>query len=134
MTELDPAGRTDLHYAAAEGRSEKVDELIAERADAALADGHGMTPLHFAGQENHPEIAESLLDAGAPVDAQDQHGNTPLWKAVFGCAGDGDLIALLRAAGADPRRANHHGTSPLQLALRIDNYDVAQHFADLANE
>jgi hypothetical protein len=38
---------------------------------------------------------------------------------------------VLRAAGADPNIANQHGTSPLQLAERIGNYDVAKHFADL---
>lgn len=29
-------------------------------------------------------------------------------------------------------QANQHGTSPLQLAERIGNYDVARHFADLS--
>jgi ankyrin repeat protein len=131
MTTLDREGRSELHYAAADGRIEHVRELIGTGADVTLADNHGMTPLHFAAQEHHAETAQALVDAGAPVDAADEHGNTPLWKAVFASKGKGDLIALLRAAGADPNRANRYGTSPLELARRIGNYDVAQHFTDL---
>jgi uncharacterized protein len=134
VSKVDREGRSELHYVAADGRSGRAEELIAAGIDVAAGDKRGMTPLHFAAQENNPEIAKKLLEAGAPVDPQDEHGNTPLWKAVFSCKGDGELIALLRAAGADPSRANRHGTSPLQLARRIGNYDVAQHFEDLADE
>ena len=64
-----------------------------------------MTPLHFAAQQHHVEVAQALLGAGAVVDATDKHGNTPLWKAVFASQGRGELIALLREAGADPNLA-----------------------------
>lgn len=46
-------------------------------------------------------------------------------------AAEGEMIALLRRAGADPLRENHHGVSPLSLARDIGNYDVAQFFSDL---
>ena len=131
MTALDREGRSELHYAALEGRTDQARQLLAAGADVTLADRNGLTPLHFAAQQHHVEIAQTLLDAGALVDATDKHGNTPLCKAVFASEGRGDLIALLREAGADPRLANKHGTSPLQLAERIGNYNVAQHFADL---
>jgi uncharacterized protein len=131
VSALDPAGRSELHYAALEGRTNKARELIREGADVRLADNHGMTPLHFAAQQHNVEVARALIDAGAEVDAIDEHGNTPLWKAVFASQGRGELIVLLRSAGADPSLANQHGTSPLQLAKRIGDYDVAQHFSDL---
>lgn len=134
MTELDRAGRSELHHAAVDGTPERVRELIDAGADVALADRGGMTPLHFTGQQDRPEIAAILLAAGAPVDAQDDHGNTALWKAVFGYRGSGELIALLRDAGADPRRVNGHDVSPLTLARRIGSTDVARHFADLDDE
>jgi ankyrin repeat protein len=108
-------------------------ELIAAGADVSLADGRGMTPLHFAAQQSQVEAARALLDAGAVVDATDEHGNTPLWKAVFASKGEGELIALLLAAGADPDLANRHGTSPRALARQIGNYGVAQHFGDAAS-
>jgi ankyrin repeat protein len=69
--------------------------------------------------------------SGARVDPVNRHGNTPLWDAVFNSKGRGELIELLRAAGADPRYANAAGQTPLSLARLIANYEVAQFFSDL---
>jgi uncharacterized protein len=91
----------------------------------------GYTPLHFAAEHHAVAVATVLLDAGAAVDALDDSGNTPLWQAVFNANGDGAMIALLRARGADPDHANNHARSPLQLARLIGNRDAAQFFADL---
>src|SRR5258708_4974822 len=128
---VDRMGRTDLHYAAAEGDVGRLRTRLAGGASPTLADDNGWTPLHFSAQAQNPEIATLLLDAGAPVDAPDSHGNTALSRAVFESKGQGDLIRLLRARGADPRRPNSHGISPLSLARTIANYDVAQFFADI---
>jgi uncharacterized protein len=61
----------------------------------------------------------------------DRHGNTPLFRAVFESNGRGEIVKMLRAAGANPERENIHGVSPAQLARTIANYDVAQYFCDL---
>ncbi|HZM82946.1 MAG TPA: ankyrin repeat domain-containing protein [Candidatus Limnocylindrales bacterium] len=58
-------------------------------------------------------------------------GNTPLFVAVFNSQGRGDLIQLLRGAGADPFKQNSSGQTPVGLARLIANYDVAQFFVDL---
>jgi hypothetical protein len=63
---------------------------------------------------------------------EDSLGNTPLWRATFESRGRGEVIRLLRAAGADPWHANRSGVSPVALARAISNYDVAQFYADLA--
>jgi ankyrin repeat protein len=55
-------------------------------------------------------------------------------KAVFNSRGRGDLIELLRANGADPRVANSSGQTPVGLARLIGNFDVAQFFADVADQ
>jgi ankyrin repeat protein len=129
---VDRAGRAPLHYAALNGNFAEVKRLLAEGADPSAADDDGRTPLHFATQSQHVAVAQALLVAGATVDAQDSHGNTPLSNAVYDCDGvRGELIALLRSHGADPRRENKHGVSPLSLARTIANYDVAQFFKDL---
>ena len=132
MEDRDKAGRTLLHYAAADGEVAKVRALLSAGARVDQHDAAGWTPLHFAAQSQAVEIAELLLDAGAPIDAQDTHGNTPLFRAVFESRGRGELIALLRQWGADPRIANRTGQTPVGLARQISNYDVAQYFRDLS--
>ena len=132
MTETDRAGRTKLHYASLAGDTEAVRALLAAGEDPQLGDSQGMTPLHFAAEGRHADVAGLLLDAGAAADAEDKHGNTALFKAVFGSRGDGSVIALLRARGANPHHPNRHGVSPVQLARQIANYDIARHFADIS--
>ncbi len=124
-------GRTPLHRAAIEGNGDEARRLLVAGNDPDACDDDGWTPLHFAAQGWHVPVAEALLAAGAQVDARDSYGNTPLWRATFSSKGRGDLIALLRAHGADPNLENDSGVSPLGLARTIANFDVAQHFADL---
>lgn len=134
MAETDSAGRTELHYASTKGDIEQARALLASGEDPGLADSTGWTPLHFAAQGCHADIAVLLLDAGASVDAEDEHGNTPLWRAVFDSKGDGSVINVLRARGADPRHVNRHDVTPVGLARTIGNYDVAQFFDDIEQD
>jgi len=120
-----------LHYAALENDGPEVKRLIEAGLAVGAPDKTGWTPLHFAAQEYSAAAAILLLEHGALVDAQDSYGNTPLSKAVFNSKGRGELIRLLRKAGADPRRENNYGVSPLSLARMIANYDVRQFFNDL---
>jgi len=126
----DPARRTDLHYAALQGESSRVTELLAEDWDANAADAQGFTPLHFAAQSYQPEIAILLIEAGATVDAVNGVGNTPLGLAVFNSEGRGNVIKVLLSAGANADRLNAAGVSPRVLAERIANYDIKQFFVD----
>jgi ankyrin repeat protein len=114
-----------------QGTPEEVHALLIAGEDVNLADRGGLTPLHFAAQERRANVAGILLAAGAEVDAEDRNGNTPLSTAVFYSEGDGRVINLLRAAGADPWRANHHAQTPVGLARLIGNYDIARFFADV---
>jgi uncharacterized protein len=128
---LDRDGRSDLHYAACDGDLAAVEKFVSRGADVNLQDRQGWTPLHFAAQALSREVTSYLLPHGASVDAQDAHGNTPLFLATFAFRGDGTVIQLLRAAGADPKRKNKSGVSPLELARTIANYDVAQFYNDI---
>jgi len=78
-----------------------------------MPDAEGFTALHFAAQEHHIEVARRLIAGGAQVDASNLHGNTPLFTAVFNSRGRGDMIPLLRTAGADPQHASQHGQTPV---------------------
>ena len=129
----DRFGRMPLHYAAADAEVERVRELLAASADINAQDNAGWTPLHFAAHARSKEITSTLLAAGAITDLQDIHGNTAIARAVHASQGEGDVIRLLRDAGADPTTKNKHGMSALDLARAIANYDVARHFADLSH-
>ena len=129
---VDRAGRTQLHYAAADGAVAEVVRLIEAGADPGAQDDNGWSPLHFAAQANSEAVTRILIAAGASVDPRDSYGNTPLWRAVFSSNGDGAVIKFLRDAGADPYTENASGVTPLSLARTIANFDVAQFFSDLA--
>jgi len=120
-----------LHYAASEKAADTAQQLVTAGADPNATDDEGWTPLHFAAQSNSAELIRLLLQAGAVIDPRDSFGNTPLFKAVFNSRGDGNVIALLRAHGADPHASNARGISPLKLARTIANFDVRQFFCDL---
>jgi uncharacterized protein len=131
---VDRAGRAALHYAAADGDVARVRDLLASGIDPRAADDDGWTPLHFAAQKSAVDVVQLLLKAGATVDPRDANGNTPLANAVFNSRGNGEIIKLLRASGADPFANNAHGVSPLNLARTIANFDVRQFFSDLPED
>lgn len=131
---VDEYGRTPLHHAAGDGDAGKVGELLRAAADPNAQDDDGWTALHFAAQSRSEACVRVLLAAGARVDLRDSDGNTSLWRAVFDSRGDGAIIRLLREAGADARAANDHGVSPVKLARRIANYEVARFFADVSED
>jgi len=128
----DRAGRLPLHYAAGEGRIADVAACLAEDPGAVnLADRAGFTPLHFAAQGQHADAARVLIEAGAQVTARNQVGNTALWVAVMNVRdGDGAVVRVLLAAGADPDAENNHGISARSLAAKVANYDLMRFFPD----
>lgn len=130
----DRGGRIPLHYAAAEDDVDLMAAELAAGADVDDADRAGMTPLHFAAQQYAVAAARLLLEHGAAIDPRDKKGSTPLVTAVWSSKGRGDMIRLLRGAGADPYAVNEFGVTPVGSARLVANYDIAQYFADLPAE
>ena len=128
---LDELGRSPLHDAAREGNATRCAALLAGGADAGARDDGGWTPLHFAAQAQSAAVTALLLDAGAALEARDAFGNTPLWRATMASSGDGEVIGLLRRAGADPYATNDSGVAPVDLARTIANFQVARFYSDL---
>lgn len=128
---LDAYGRTPLHYAASDDKLETLVELIGQGLDPNAGDDNGWTPLHFAAQANSAACVKALLEAGANTLSVDSVGNSALLRAVFSSQGNGEVIFLLREAGADPLHKNAAGVSAVSLAHMIANYPVAQFFSDV---
>lgn len=60
----DVVGRTALHYAARNGCTEMVRELLAfPYVNASVVDGYGLTPLHLAVQKGHVNVSCLLMQA-----------------------------------------------------------------------
>lgn len=119
-----------LHCAVVTGDLPRLEQLLADGVAPDERDAQGFTALHLAAQEHFLAAVSVLVKAGAAVDAENSLGNTPLFVAVFNSRGRGELIELLRAAGADPHHVNASGQTPMGLARLIGNYDVARFFDD----
>ena len=78
----------------------------------------GYTLLHVAAQQVDVEAVRLLLGSGANPNVADGYGNGPLWTAVFNDRG-GEIIDLLRRAGADSGHVNHAGATPVSLSRTI---------------
>ncbi len=114
VDERDRAGRTALHYAAADDEPDVLRELIRQGADVNARDHAGWTPLHFAADRGNLVIAEELIRARADVNATNQLGEEPLFRAVaVGKIGNVRAVAaLLLDNGADPYRKISSVLSP----------------------
>ncbi|KAG8653949.1 hypothetical protein MANES_05G085350v8 [Manihot esculenta] len=116
----DHDGRTALHLAAEQGKTNVCEFLIGEvKMDVNLRDRKGNTPLHCAILEDHSHIAASLLENGANPNAATGQKFTPLhYAAKRGCR---KVLQLLISKGAEIDAQADSGT-PLQEAasLRMD--------------
>lgn len=124
ITHLVYAGDTPLHVVAAAYRHKLVPELMAMGADARASNRRGAQPLHYAADgvpgsahwdpNGQRDTVVALLAAGADPNVVDKGGVTPLHRAVRNrCAA---AVRALLDGGADARRPNGSGSTPMQLA------------------
>lgn len=121
----DVSGRVPLHYAALFGDLHRAREIVEAGNDIGALDHDGQTPLHYAAQGCSVAVAELLLSNGVPIDPQDVDGNTPLWCATLRTRGEGPIVQLLLAHGADPHHENHEGRTPVKLARALGGVDMS---------
>lgn len=74
----DSMGRTALHYAAREGHTAVVQELLSHLAMqgsniASIADYDGLLPLHMAARAGHVKVIQLLRSIGSDINSQAQH-------------------------------------------------------------
>ena len=113
-SDVDSAGRSPLHRAAAAADVTQVQQLLSfgTLPPAFLEpDKAGDGPLHHAARAGSAECVRALLaaapDRAAMLDAQSKKGDTALILAA--CHGHAALAALLVAAGADEALTTRNG-------------------------
>lgn len=110
-------GRSALHFAARENRSEVVVILLDSKADINSTDRTGKTPLTLAAENSAVETTRLLIERGADLNKRDQIGGTPLtWACGLGTA---PTVKMLLDAGADVSVVDVNGLTPLIWAAGI---------------
>lgn len=112
---VDECNRTTLHWAAAEGNTEKVRILITHNADVNTRDNIGNTPLHYAVINGHKAVVSFLIDEyKVDVNVKNQTGLTALDIATAN--NNTDIIELLKHK-AQVNDENNAGNQALDLAF-----------------
>ncbi len=100
-----------LLAAAAAGRLEEVQSLIAAKAPLEAQDAQGNSALLLAVDRNHPAIVRALIAAGASVNAQAANADTP-WL-LAGARGRTEMLEAMLPAGPDLSIRNRFGGNAL---------------------
>lgn len=130
-------GMTALHRAALSGHTRCVELLLAEnlKADATATDKDGKTPLVRAyeqwtlanDQEEYEKIISMLISKAPQVAISDA-------ELIAHCAANGSefLLRQLADLGADLKRQDRYGWTPLELARRFRRTVVEQYLTQQA--
>jgi ankyrin repeat protein len=106
--------RAALYAAAAAGRLQEVQQLLAAGANVNAHTRGGSTPLHAAARGNHSALVTALLEAGASRTSKDSTRSTP--SHVAASSGATAAMTALMAPGIDLCAYDADGSTPLHLA------------------
>ena len=117
-----------IHEAAEDGDIKRVKQHLVEGVDVNAKYKDGWTPLHMAAEGGHREIVDLLIAKGADINATagaggDGEGWTPLHEAAE--EGHKKVVGLLILKGADINVKNGDGRTPLDLAIKHKNAEIA---------
>jgi len=125
-------GFTPLGLAAHFGHRETTEYLLARGANAGIVSLHPLqvTPLHAALFGRQIETARLLIEGGADVNTQRGGKGWPRagWTALHYAAGYGliEIIELLLAHGADFKKLDEDGRTPLAVAIEEKQEQAAE--------
>lgn len=121
---LDDQQRNALWFAAAEGKSALIPQLLQAGVSAAQADALGRTPFLMAVDKRCLECARLLLPH-SDINHQSSSGNTALMMAAANK--DALLTAWLLQNKAEVDLRNQRGDTALMLAVSANAPDVVRH-------
>ena len=134
---------TPLDAACFGNQLETVRFLLEQKSDPNSGNFFGFTALHEAAKWSRPEIVKLLLDAGADVEARNSNSRSALHELAnisnsarqFGETSYRDyavskrrldVARLLVEAGLDPSGSGDGNASPLELAKRAGDTELAE--------
>eukprot|EP00438_Fugacium_kawagutii_P023009 Skav205117 [mRNA] locus=scaffold1864:227639:228715:+ [translate_table: standard] len=103
-----------LPIAVKQGHAEKVQLLLASRADPEKKDGLGNTAINLAAGRGHADTTRVLLEAGVFKEARNLQGDNLLLLAIK--SGNGRLVTYVLDAQVSLETQDSMGNTPLQLA------------------
>lgn len=109
-------GNTILGIAAANGKTDIVEFLLTQKADANLADDGGSLPLHWAAGYGFTEIVRQLIKATVDINTKSKTGNTALSVAVAAEVEQKEMVEILLANGANANSADNLNSLPIHHA------------------
>ncbi len=122
-----------LHIASFNGCFDTVKSLIEQGADIHALRYDGSTPLATAAMHAHFEVIKYLITFGAITDINRANtadsGLTPLHEAVY--SGNLEIIKFLVKQGADPRKLDAYGKTPLSIAAKRGYVNVVEYLNEV---
>ena len=119
-------GTTPLMQAAADGRMDLVDLLLASGADPMEYDENGNTALHEAVFHDHVDIARLTIASGAIVSGYE--AGEPMMMAAL--RGHVDCVRLFLDAGVDVDFVDIDGSTALTSAAANGHVDLIRFLVD----
>ena len=121
-------GSTALHSAIHSNNAAVVKVLLANKADANIADQRGNTVLHSSTSKLFFNISQFLIDSGCKINTTNYGGETPLHSAVR--SKNTAIVKLLLKNNADANIQETWGYTPLHISMREGFSNISQLLID----
>ncbi|NQZ43094.1 MAG: PD40 domain-containing protein [Flavobacteriaceae bacterium] len=125
----DRRGRSLLHWAVACDRTEVFDHLVQKGIAINSQDHEGATPLHMAIRFERMGFFEKLVALQPDASWLTTFGPSLMTKAVL--TEQADFLKKMVALGVDVDGLNERGSTPLEIALRIEANEIATVLSEL---
>lgn len=119
----------ELVKAAANGDSQKVDELLGREECNVNGVFAGHTALQAASQNGHLEVIRTLIHHKSELEIEDKDGDRAVHHAAFG--DEPAVMEILAHAGADLNARNKRRQTALHIAVNKGHVGVVKTLLDL---